>query len=88
MLSRTPEGCKKEGGGDKKDTSNYPRVLKGVMRVGSLAKGLLLRGDSRVRLVVLCSEKPTRALLERVADSLPEQFAVRFAAFFLFAFPI
>lgn len=43
------------------------------MRVGVLAKGLLLHGDLNVHLVVLCSEKPTRTLLERVADNLPKQ---------------
>ena len=53
-----------------------PRALKGVMRVGVLAKGLLLHGDLNVHLVLLCSEKPTRTLLERVADCLPKQLAV------------
>lgn len=55
---------------------NASRVLKGVMRVGVLAKGLLLHGDLNVNLVVLCSEKPTRTLLERIADNLPKQLAV------------
>ncbi|ROT83405.1 Zinc finger RNA-binding protein [Penaeus vannamei] len=53
-----------------------PRMLKGVMRVGILAKGLLLRGDTSVQLVVLCGDKPTRTLLDRVADNLPKQLAV------------
>ncbi|XP_022253332.1 zinc finger RNA-binding protein-like isoform X3 [Limulus polyphemus] len=52
------------------------RVLKGVMRVGGLAKGLLLTGETSVQLVVMCAEKPTRTLLERVADNLPKQFEV------------
>ncbi|XP_029643380.1 zinc finger RNA-binding protein [Octopus sinensis] len=65
------EGAAKDS--DKKDDG--PRALKGVMRVGVLAKGLLLHGDLNVHLVVLCSEKPTRTLLERVADSLPKQLA-------------
>ncbi|KAL5005395.1 hypothetical protein ScPMuIL_018851 [Solemya velum] len=61
---------------DKKDEpAGPPRVLKGVMRVGVLAKGLLLHGDLNVHLVVLCSEKPTRTMLERVADSLPKLLA-------------
>ncbi|KAI0215021.1 hypothetical protein LSAT2_032969 [Lamellibrachia satsuma] len=51
------------------------RALKGVMRVGVLAKGLLLHCDLSVHLVVLCSEKPTRTLLVRVADNLPKQLA-------------
>ena len=58
------------------ESTPAPRVLKGVMRVGVLAKGLLLHGDLNVHLVVLCSEKPTRTMLERVADSLPKQLAV------------
>lgn len=48
-----------------------PRILKGVMRVGLLAKGLLLKGDKSVRLVVLCADKPTMSLLKRVAQELP-----------------
>ncbi|XP_070209164.1 zinc finger RNA-binding protein-like isoform X3 [Littorina saxatilis] len=59
----------------KEEPANTNRVLKGVMRVGVLAKGLLLHGDLNVNLVVLCSEKPTRTLLERMADSLPKQLA-------------
>ena len=61
---------------EKEDAAAGPRVLKGVMRVGVLAKGLLLHGDLNVHLVVLCSEKPTRTMLERVADALPKQLAV------------
>lgn len=51
------------------------RVLKGVMRVGLLAKGLLLKGDRSVRLVVLCADKPTMTLLKRVAQELPAHLA-------------
>ncbi|KAB0802465.1 hypothetical protein PPYR_04651 [Photinus pyralis] len=47
------------------------RILKGVMRVGHLAKGLLLRGDASVELVVLCAEKPTLTLLRKVVELLP-----------------
>jgi len=46
------------------------------MRVGNLAKGLLLRGDNSVQLVVLCSVKPTVTLLDRVLQSLPKQLQV------------
>ena len=52
------------------------RSLKGVMRVGVLAKGLLLHGDLNVHLVLLCAEKPTRAMLERVASMLPQYLLV------------
>lgn len=41
------------------------------MRVGHLAKGLLLQGDTNVELVVLCSDKPTLTLLRTVVDMLP-----------------
>lgn len=53
------------------------RVLKGVMRVGVLAKGLLLKNNLNVHLVCLCAEFPTRALLDRVFRLLPKQFEVR-----------
>lgn len=49
------------------------RLLVGVMRVGLLAKQLLLKGDTEVALVVLCGEKPTKSLLERIANNLPAQ---------------
>jgi len=49
------------------------RAIKGVMRVGVLAKGLLLHNDLNVQLVLLCNEKPTRTLLVRIADALPKQ---------------
>lgn len=52
------------------------RALKGVMRVGVLAKGLLLRGDKNVNLVLLCSEKPTKDLLTRIVEHLPKQLTV------------
>lgn len=52
------------------------RVLKGVMRVGHLAKGLLLRGDRNVKLVVLCSEKPTLTMLDRIVEALPKHLLV------------
>ncbi|KAG5884871.1 hypothetical protein JTB14_025036 [Gonioctena quinquepunctata] len=47
------------------------RILKGVMRVGHLAKGLILRGENRVELVVLCADKPTLTLLKKVIELLP-----------------
>ena len=67
---------KEEPRDDEATPAPAPRVLKGVMRVGVLAKGLLLHGDLNVHLVVLCSEKPTRTLLERISSLLPKQLAV------------
>jgi zinc finger RNA-binding protein len=60
---------------DQDDCQTY-RALKGVMRVGLLAKSLLLKGDNDVQLVVLCSEKPTRTLLNRVYDLLTVKLEV------------
>ncbi|GIY38699.1 zinc finger RNA-binding protein [Caerostris extrusa] len=61
---------------DNKECPQPYRVLKGVMRVGALAKGLVLSGDLHVKLVVMCAEKPTRSLLEKVMEHLPKQLAV------------
>ncbi|XP_076034745.1 zinc-finger protein 72D isoform X2 [Oratosquilla oratoria] len=72
---KEPKEGEEKKDGEKKD-DGPPRMLKGVMRVGILAKGLLLRGDTLVQLVVLCGEKPTRTLLDRVADNLPKQLAI------------
>ncbi|GAB1606175.1 zinc finger RNA-binding protein-like isoform X1 [Argonauta hians] len=52
-----------------------PRALKGVMRVGVLAKSLLLQGDTDVQLVVLCSDKPTKSLLRKVHTLLSKTIA-------------
>lgn len=49
------------------------RTLKGVMRVGVLAKGLLLKGSLNLELVVLCAEKPTYTLLKKVGKLVPEK---------------
>lgn len=61
------------------NTSKEPqmfRALKGVMRVGLLAKGLLLKGDTDVQLIVLCAQKPTKSLLERVYSILLQKIDV------------
>uniref|UniRef100_A0A8R1XPR5 DZF domain-containing protein n=1 Tax=Onchocerca volvulus TaxID=6282 RepID=A0A8R1XPR5_ONCVO len=54
------------------ETQQPDRILKGVMRVGLLAKGLLLKTDREVQLVVLCSQPPTRTLLSKVVKLLPQ----------------
>ncbi|KAJ8396593.1 hypothetical protein AAFF_G00016590 [Aldrovandia affinis] len=61
---------------DKDKDIQRDRALKGVMRVGVLAKGLLLRGDKNVNLVLLCSEKPTKTLLTRIVEHLPKQLTM------------
>ncbi|XP_022129736.2 zinc finger RNA-binding protein isoform X1 [Pieris rapae] len=72
LFSFMGEGEGGGGGESGAGPSGAPsRALKGVMRVGLLAKGLLLRGDRDVRLVVLCHDRPTVTLLKRVAADLP-----------------
>ncbi|XP_013360675.1 PREDICTED: zinc finger RNA-binding protein 2 isoform X6 [Chinchilla lanigera] len=71
MAEEDSESLGDEGG--QCSVASSPRILKGVMRVGILAKGLVLRGERNVRLTLLCSQKPTRALLHRIAARLPQQ---------------
>ncbi|XP_051551025.1 zinc finger RNA-binding protein [Myxocyprinus asiaticus] len=58
-----------------KQSDSQARILKGVMRVGILAKGLLLRSDRNVQLILLAAKKPTATLLKTVAEQLPKQLA-------------
>lgn len=60
------------------------RVLRGVMRVGLVAKGLLLKGDKELELVLLCSNKPTVTLLKEVAERLTEKLEVEQNVYFIF----
>ncbi|XP_053939860.1 spermatid perinuclear RNA-binding protein isoform X4 [Cuculus canorus] len=49
------------------------RTLCGVMRIGLVAKGLLIKDDMDLELVLMCKEKPTKTLLSIVKDNLPAQ---------------
>lgn len=69
------EGESGSSAGEGATVGTVMRALKGVMRVGLLAKGLVLRGDRDVRLVVLCHDRPTVTLLKRVATDLPTHLA-------------
>ncbi|XP_028300048.1 zinc finger RNA-binding protein isoform X2 [Gouania willdenowi] len=60
---------------DEKGAESSSRLLKGVMRVGILAKGLLLRGDRNVELILLTAKKPTVSLLQNIAKELPKELA-------------
>ncbi|XP_074060146.1 zinc finger RNA-binding protein 2 isoform X1 [Macrotis lagotis] len=62
-----------EEGVEKGKIDSSSRILKGVMRVGILAKGLLLRGDRNVHLILLSAEKPTQSLLQKITEQLPKQ---------------
>uniref|UniRef100_A0A3B3QHL6 Spermatid perinuclear RNA-binding protein n=1 Tax=Paramormyrops kingsleyae TaxID=1676925 RepID=A0A3B3QHL6_9TELE len=46
-------------------------VLCGVVRVGLVAKGLLIKEDMDLELVLMCREKPTETLLHTVCERLP-----------------
>ncbi|XP_008590590.1 PREDICTED: spermatid perinuclear RNA-binding protein [Galeopterus variegatus] len=58
------ENCSKDQGG---------RTLCGVMRIGLVAKGLLIKDDMDLELVLMCKDKPTETLLNTVKDNLPIQ---------------
>lgn len=53
-------------------------ILCGVMRVGLVAKGLLVKGDMDLELVLMCRDKPTKLLLYTVSANLPVQLQVCF----------
>uniref|UniRef100_A0A069DXW5 Putative transcription factor nfat subunit nf90 n=1 Tax=Panstrongylus megistus TaxID=65343 RepID=A0A069DXW5_9HEMI len=58
------------------DDKDSARVIKGVMRVGILAKGLMLADENCVSLVVLCGEIPTKPLLNEVFALMCSQMKV------------
>ncbi|XP_019744795.1 spermatid perinuclear RNA-binding protein-like isoform X2 [Hippocampus comes] len=58
------------------------RVMHGIMRVGLLAKGLLLKGDLNLELVLLCLNKPTITLLNQVAESLLDHLEIESAGLY------
>ncbi|XP_023400715.1 spermatid perinuclear RNA-binding protein isoform X3 [Loxodonta africana] len=80
-LDETNKGTKTEGETEvKKDEAveNYSkdqggRILCGVMRIGLVAKGLLIKDDMDLELVLMCKDKPTETLLNTVRDNLPIQ---------------
>ncbi|XP_010873291.2 interleukin enhancer-binding factor 3 homolog isoform X2 [Esox lucius] len=59
--------------GEPRVSEQATRSLRGVMRVGLVAKGLLLKGDLDLELVLLCKDKPTVTLLKKVSDNLDVQ---------------
>ncbi|XP_042344546.1 spermatid perinuclear RNA-binding protein-like [Plectropomus leopardus] len=48
-------------------------TLCGVTRVGLVAKGLLIKGDMDLELVLMCRDKPTKLLLYTISANLPLQ---------------
>ncbi|XP_026180233.1 interleukin enhancer-binding factor 3 homolog isoform X2 [Mastacembelus armatus] len=65
------DGTEPEKESEHKDQAT--RSLRGVMRVGLVAKGLLLKGDLDLELVLLCKDKPTISLLKKVSENLVTQ---------------
>ncbi|XP_054853793.1 spermatid perinuclear RNA-binding protein isoform X1 [Eublepharis macularius] len=63
----------KEEVADSSGKEQGSRVLCGVMRIGLVAKGLLIKDDMDLELVLMCQEKPTETLLSLVKDNLPIQ---------------
>ncbi|CAI5666612.1 unnamed protein product [Oreochromis niloticus] len=53
--------------------SSVGGLLCGVMRIGLVAKGLLIKGDMDLELVLMCRDKPTQTLLDTVCHNLPTQ---------------
>ncbi|RXN21371.1 spermatid perinuclear RNA-binding -like isoform X4 [Labeo rohita] len=68
----SPEGSTNEDSSSSSSPSEG-RVLCGVMRIGLVAKGLLIKDDMDLELVLMCREKPTKTLLCTVCDNLPLQ---------------
>ncbi|KAM6238017.1 spermatid perinuclear RNA-binding protein isoform 5-T8 [Spheniscus humboldti] len=63
----------KEEGAESNAKDQGGRTLCGVMRIGLVAKGLLIKDDMDLELVLMCKEKPTKTLLCIVKDNLPAQ---------------
>ena len=57
------------------------RVLKGCVRIGDLANGLLLRGDKSLEMLVFCTDKPTVYMLQNIKEKFEELLTVRFGWF-------
>ncbi|XP_019727566.1 spermatid perinuclear RNA-binding protein isoform X1 [Hippocampus comes] len=66
-------GGEAEGSNDGHREASGGRVLCGVMRIGLVAKGLLIKGDMDLELVLMCRDKPTQILLDSVCNNLPGQ---------------
>ncbi|XP_065428654.1 spermatid perinuclear RNA-binding protein isoform X6 [Chrysemys picta bellii] len=67
------DGEAKEEAAESNAKDQAGRTLCGVMRIGLVAKGLLIKDDMDLELVLMCKEKPTKTLLYTVKDNLPIQ---------------
>ncbi|XP_029372487.1 spermatid perinuclear RNA-binding protein isoform X2 [Echeneis naucrates] len=66
-------GNETEESSDSYRESSSGGALCGVMRIGLVAKGLLVKGDMDLELVLMCRDKPTQTLLDTVCHNLPTQ---------------
>ncbi|KAB5515419.1 hypothetical protein PHYPO_G00249510 [Pangasianodon hypophthalmus] len=57
---------------NRQEATSGGNKLQGVRRVGLVAKGLLLKQDMDLELVVLCSDTPTHKLLNTITNKLQE----------------
>ncbi|XP_078496523.1 interleukin enhancer-binding factor 3-like [Lissotriton helveticus] len=71
-----PKNLKADPKGNAEGPQHRTKVLLGVVRVGLVAKGLLLKGDMNIKMVLLCRDMPTIALLRKVACCLTKQFHI------------
>ncbi|XP_061534777.1 spermatid perinuclear RNA-binding protein-like isoform X4 [Phycodurus eques] len=71
-----------KGTQEEKSANPQKRIMHGIMRVGLLAKGLLLKGDMNLELVLLCFTKPTITMLNQVAESLRAQLEIESAGLY------
>ncbi|XP_077379949.1 interleukin enhancer-binding factor 3-like isoform X1 [Festucalex cinctus] len=71
-----------KGTKESKSGNAQKRVMHGIMRVGLLANGLLLKGDLNLELVLLCFNKPTITMLIQVAESLRAQLEIESAGLY------
>ncbi|XP_076871429.1 interleukin enhancer-binding factor 3a isoform X2 [Brachyhypopomus gauderio] len=80
MVSQVEQGLKavadwmNEQEASKEDSESVESLgkLRGVLRVGLVAKGLLLKQDLDLELVLLCGDAPTSTLLLLISDKLAE----------------
>ncbi|XP_013870077.1 spermatid perinuclear RNA-binding protein isoform X1 [Austrofundulus limnaeus] len=66
-------GCRKEEDSAAEAECDGTSVLCGVTRVGLVAKGLLIKHDLNLELVLMCRERPTKLLLYTISANLPLQ---------------
>jgi len=75
MLKKVAEMIEKEKIDSAENNNSDDKSLKAlrcVLRVGALAKGLLLNGENKCDLILICKEKPSSELIEKVFNMISE----------------